>query len=284
MSSGCGRSRFDFAFAIGIADATGQRGDAIVREDVAIERIKRRNEREPARPSARRAAQTWAIAGVLVAALSAPFLSSPLLLDDVVHRAMLAGRIPAVQWGVFELYDFLGGPGRDIPRLRDAGAVPWFAGDDLSLRFLRPLSSGTLALDAWAFGSRIWPAHLHSLLWLLGVLAVASALHARLLPPRIARLATIVYAVAGAHAMPVLWTAARHTLVTAALALAAFYLHVRGRIDPWAPGRVLAPLVFAAALLGANPRSACWRCSRPGKQSIDGHPCWSWRVGCPPFS
>ena len=125
-------------------------------------------------------------------------------------------------------------------------------GTILSLRFLRPLSSGTLALDAWAFGSGIWPVRLHSLLWLLGVLAVASALHARLLPPRIARLATIVYAVAGAHAMPVLWTAARHTLVTAALALAAFYLHVRGRIDPWAPGRVLAPLAFAAALLGGE--------------------------------
>ena len=150
------------------------------------------NEGEPARPPARRVAQTWAIVGVPVAALSAPFLSSPLLLDDVVHRAMLAGRIPAVQWGAFELYDFLGGPGRDIPRLRDAGAVPSFAGDDLSLRFLRPLSSGTLALDAWAFGSGIWPVRLHSLLWLLGVLAVASALHARLLPPRIARLATIV--------------------------------------------------------------------------------------------
>ena len=33
---------FDFPFAIGIADATRQRDDAVVREHVAIERIERR--------------------------------------------------------------------------------------------------------------------------------------------------------------------------------------------------------------------------------------------------
>ena len=35
-------ARFDFPFAIGIADATRQRDDAVVREHVAIERIERR--------------------------------------------------------------------------------------------------------------------------------------------------------------------------------------------------------------------------------------------------
>jgi hypothetical protein len=35
-------ARFDFAFSIGITDATGQRDDAVVREHVAIERIERR--------------------------------------------------------------------------------------------------------------------------------------------------------------------------------------------------------------------------------------------------
>jgi hypothetical protein len=35
-------ARFDLTFAIGIADATRQRDDAIVREHVAVERIERR--------------------------------------------------------------------------------------------------------------------------------------------------------------------------------------------------------------------------------------------------
>jgi hypothetical protein len=35
-------ARFDFAFAIGITDPTRQRDDAVVRKDVAIERIERR--------------------------------------------------------------------------------------------------------------------------------------------------------------------------------------------------------------------------------------------------
>jgi hypothetical protein len=50
--------------------------------------------------------------------------------------------------------------------------------------------------------------------------------------------------------MPVLWIAARHTLVAAAFSLAAFYAHARARTD--GSTRALAPAVFAVALLAGE--------------------------------
>jgi hypothetical protein len=204
------------------------------------------------RHAPRRSRKLLVVACALAAAFAAPFLSSPLVLDDVVHRVMLERRIPDPHWGALELYDFLGGPGRDIPRLRDLGAVPWFAGEDLSLRFFRPLSSATLALDVQLFGRRLVPVRIHSLLWLFASIVLVAALHDRLLTRRTAPLATFISAVAAAHAMPVLWLAARHTVVATTWSLAAIYFHVRARADEWAPGRVLASIAFAVALLAGE--------------------------------
>jgi len=197
-----------------------------------------------------RYAQTLAFFFAIVLAL--PTLNSPLLQDDVVHRVMLLNRAPGVHWGPLELYDFVGAPARPATLLRDRGFLPWFAGDDLKLRFFRPLSSAVLAADARLFGERLWASRLHGLLWFLGVVAAAGALHRRFLSPSSAALGTLVYAVSVGHLLPVGWIAARHGLICTACSLISFWLHLRARQGGWSPGSLLSWLAFVAALLAGE--------------------------------
>jgi hypothetical protein len=184
--------------------------------------------------------------------LALPTLNSPLLEDDVVHRAMLLDRLPDVHWGPLELYDFVGGPSRSATFLREKGFVPWFAADDLRIRFFRPLSSAVLAADAKLFGNRVWLSRLHSLLWFLGIIWLTAALNRRFLSPATAALATLMYALSVGHVMPVGWIAARYGLICTALSLASFRFHLRAREDAWQPARWLALFAFGAGLLAGE--------------------------------
>jgi hypothetical protein len=177
---------------------------------------------------------------------------------------MLQDELPGLRWGPTELYDFLGGPTRPAAALRDAGLIPWFAADDLKIRFFRPLSSATLVADTYLFGDRVWLARIHSLAWFLASVGLVAALHARFLPAPVAGLATVLYAVAGGHSMPVTWIAARHSFVTATCALLAFWCYVRWRADGWRIGRRLAigtlvvGLLAGEMALGAVALIAAW--------------------------
>jgi hypothetical protein len=86
-----------------------------------------------------------------------------------------------------------------------------------------------------------------------------------------ADLATLVYALAGGHALPLSWIAARHALVSSALALLAVWLHVRRPVDRWHAGAWLAPLAFLLSLfagemaLGALALDAAFELGRRGE-------------------
>jgi hypothetical protein len=196
--------------------------------------------------------RAWLAAVFVLAALCAlPALTSPPLEDDVTHEVMLRNGLPGVHWTPFELYDFAGGPARSADRLRETGAIPWFASSGLRLRFFRPLSSASLAVDDWLFGGRTWPARVDSLIWFLVAVGFAAAIHRRMLAPGAAVLATTIYALASGHAVPISWIAARHTVVGTALALAACWCYARGR-EGWRRGRWLGPLVLIVALFSSE--------------------------------
>ncbi len=203
-----------------------------------------------ARPSSIRRAQILAFACAVLLAL--PSLNAPLLQDDVVHRVMLLDNTPDLHWSPVELYDFIGAPLRTAQVLRDRGFLPWFAANDLKLRFFRPLSSGLLAADVRILGERAWASRLHSLAWFLAILAGVGAVHRRFLAPPSAALATLIYAAAAGHTMPVGWIAARPSLLCTAFGLLSFWLYVRERQDGWWPGRWLAPLAVACGLLAGE--------------------------------
>jgi hypothetical protein len=203
----------------------------------------------------------WAVgAGVLA---SLPALVTGFFHDDFLQRLALEGALPGYEPGPFRLYDFTWGGRAQVAEMMARGELPWFADPGLGLRFFRPLSSLTLAIDAWAFGRNAVAAHLHSVAWFVLLAATAAALFRRWLGSREAAWASFVYALAGFHAMTTAWLSARHAIVGGAFGALALLAHARWRDEGWRPGAWLGPIALAAGLgssevaLGAV---AFWAC------------------------
>ncbi len=192
---------------------------------------------------------TVAVVGLLAAL---PGLAVGFVHDDLLQRLALEGALPDYLPGPFRLFDFTWGGRAQVEHMIAVGQLPWFSSPGLALRFFRPLSSLTLAVDSWAAGRSALAAHLHSLAWLALLLGTAVALFRRWLPPRAAFWASIVYALAGGHAMTAGWLSARHGLVAAAFGALALIAHARWRDEGWRPGAWLAPLALAAGLAASE--------------------------------
>jgi hypothetical protein len=193
-------------------------------------------------------AWTWGV--VLAALTSIPALCVGFVGDDFIQRSMLEGeRSEPTRW--LELYSFTS-PTAPMRELIEQGSWPWFTDPELEIRFPRPVSSASLALDVWLFGGNAVCAHVHSLLWLLLLTALSASLYQRWFAPSAARLSAAVFALAGAHAQPTAWLAARHTLIGATLGVGAVWAWVRYREDDWRVGRYLAPCGFVASLLASE--------------------------------
>ena len=179
---------------------------------------------------------------VLGAAVFAPALLSNYLLDDYLHASMLRGTFPAER-SPFELYDFVNDADREL--LRAHGLLPWWTDPTLTIRFLRPLSSALLWVDHQLFGEHpLWP-HLHSFLWWMAVVIGAAALFRRLFTPRVATMATFLFALAPCHAIPLAWLANREALVSLTLGIAGLLALLRVRESGRGWDALLAAVCFA---------------------------------------
>jgi hypothetical protein len=191
----------------------------------------------------------WAV--LATALLSLPSLFVPFESDDLSHRLLLEGRVPGYTGGWFGLYDFTP-PSLPARALMDQGLLPWFTSPALSLRFPRPISSATLALDHVLFGRDALLAHVHSLVWLAVLVFAAARLYQRWFAPPAALLAALVFALSGVHAIPINWIAARHTLVAGVFGLLALWAWARFREDGFRAGAVLALPALVASLLSSE--------------------------------
>jgi hypothetical protein len=204
------------------------------------------------------------LAGAIV---FSPALRSHYLLDDYLHASMVAGAYPAPR-GPFDLYNFVTDADRAI--LLDRGMLPWWSDPRLTIRFFRPLSSALVwlehralgPLEGHTLGTRLL--HFHSFLWWGAVVLVAHAFFRRLLARRPARIATVVFALAPCHALPLGWLANREVLVSLAFGIPGLtvYLRWRGALRPDGEGggssggrlrdAALAALLFGLAMLGGE--------------------------------
>ena len=127
---------------------------------------------------------------------------------------MVKGRYPGVH-SPWTLYDLVGDDNREA--LFDRGFLPWWTDPRLTVRFLRPLSSLLLYcahrwLGAWPFAM-----HLQSFAWWIVAVLAARALFRRCVAPRPAAFATVIFALAPCHGMPLGWLANSEALMALAL-------------------------------------------------------------------
>jgi hypothetical protein len=178
-----------------------------------------------------------------------PALAAPFLLDDIAQTSMAEGRYVAPRSAI-DLYDYI--DDQDRPALLDRGIIPWWTDPALVVRFFRPLSSVLLWADHHVFGPHPLWHHLHSLgWWAVATLGVHTLLR-RVLRSRPAMLGTVAFALAPAHAVPLVWLANRDVLVSTALGCWALVAYVRWR-DARQPRDAARSLVlFALAVLAGE--------------------------------
>jgi len=183
-----------------------------------------------------------------------PALTTPFFLDDYLQSAMVHGRFPGVR-GPLALYDFVAEDNRQA--LFDRGFLPWWTDPHLTLRFLRPLSSALLYWEHTWVGR--WPLamHVHSFVWWIAAVFAARALFRRVVAPRAAAFATVIFALSPAHSLPLGWLANREALIALSLGtvglLALFrWLERGGLVDA-----VLALGAFTLALAAGEYALGC---------------------------
>ena len=194
-----------------------------------------------------------AIAWLATGVLTLPALRADFLLDDFIQRLVLEGQAPELGLGPTSLYDFTGG-GLHMTEWLERGYVPWFTDPGFAIRFFRPLSSLSIALDEQLFGRAPLGSHLVGAALFVAFTAVAFGFFRQILNPNRAGLAAVVFALAGGHGTNLTWVAGRHVLVGGILGVLAVALHVRrrerasaGALPVW-----IAPLVLLCSMLASE--------------------------------
>lgn len=171
----------------------------------------------------------WTV--VLAVLLCLPALGTGWILHDHLHHAMVRS------WETFPSLvrapDSLSAYVLDDPAwtawAHERGMLPWYASSELHVRLWRPLASLATYVDhAWASSAVV--AHLHGLAWYAACVWIVGRLFRRILGPGwVAALATLLFAVDEAHALPVAWAADRSTLMVTTFGVGALLAHVHWR-------------------------------------------------------
>ena len=184
----------------------------------------------------------------LVLVLFSPSLFGEFFVDDYRNLRLL--RIAAEQGALRpRLYEFAGGAQRNS-ELRRSGRAPWWLSDELRFNYFRPLTECLIGLEYRWFGERPIGYRLVGLgLYLAGVMAVWRLFHEWLADQRVARWATLAFAVAASNAVPVVFIAAQCDLLAMVLTVAAILWAGRYVRSGAISSAMFAALLFGGAVL-----------------------------------
>lgn len=178
-----------------------------------------------------------------------PAISSPFVLDDYLHTAMVNGTFPGHRTP-FELYDFVDDHERSA--MIDRGILPWWSHPQLTIRFFRPLSSAMLWANHKLLGGHHVLQHLPSVAWWILAVLAAHRLFRKLFHDRAALIATAIFALAPCHAVPIAWLANYEALVTLGLGTLAFTSYLRFRDEGGARAAIVSTVLFSLAFLAGE--------------------------------
>lgn len=198
---------------------------------------------------------------LLVLVINAPSLRLGWFGDDLAHRRFildhLAGRGGSIAW--WNMFD---GRVADRELVRPGslfGRLPWWASPEFSFALLRPLSTASHFLDYVLWPSSPWAMHLHNLVLLCIIVAIAGDLYRRLLGAGVASLvALVLFAIDDAHTTSAAWIASRNTLLTAAFVLGTLWLHRRAVHDGSRACALLAPVCLLLAHASSEGGVVVW--------------------------
>ena len=166
--------------------------------------------------------------------LSASCLFTGFYLDDYIGRYVYSDLPGAHQ--LRELlaggYGIANGNPKDNLWQVEEGWAPWWIYDQLLIRLFRPFGELSHMLDA-----ALWPKsaalqHLHSLLWLAGLVLVTTRMYRVAHGPLIGGVAATLFAFDHTHGFIVGYICNRHALITALLGVIALGLYLRAYAEP----------------------------------------------------
>jgi hypothetical protein len=159
-----------------------------------------------------------------------PTLRIGFFADDYGHQLTLRthGAAPIPRWN---LYDFGRAPQWAAFAREGYALLPWWTGSDWQIRFFRPLTSLSLRVDYALWNREPLGYHVTNLvLWMTLLVLVHRLYEALGLPPRVAILGLLVFALSHASSFPVGWIAHRNSVLEALFASGAVLAALRGGV------------------------------------------------------
>lgn len=177
--------------------------------------------------------------------------SNDFLLDDYWQLEKVAGL--RTEWNncSFDLYCFFDGTPEAYNNAQNQ-ILAWYASPELKIMFCRPFASILSILDYKLFGFNSTGYHIHLYLWYMILLVALGLFLRRFFSDSISSLSLILFTVSISHLMPVLWIAARHYILSAAIGFFALLAHIKWREEKWRPGFIISIIGFTVTLLSSE--------------------------------
>lgn len=168
----------------------------------------------------------WVVVAGLVVLLYGWTVPSGFFIDDFRHLRFMR-EVREGARGELGLYRFLRSDA-DNAAMRGGGYYPWWVGDDVRYQHSRPWAERWLYQQYSLFGDRPIPYHAVSLaMYVVGVLIVGRLFRLMLPVERDARWAALIFAVAGSHAVSVVFVSMQCDLLGLLLIGTAMCLAIR---------------------------------------------------------
>lgn len=179
----------------------------------------------------------WAAIALGAVLFYLPALSLGPLADDLFQLAYVDGLLgPKSPFG---LYFFALENPEHTAMLAEKGTLPWWTVPHFRFAHLRPLSSVLVWFDlAILPRDSIWP-HVHSLVWMVALLAAVARVLVDLVGRRLALVALLAFAIDEPLAWTVGWLANRCAIVSATFGWLALSVHIRRRRSPAAAPKLV---------------------------------------------